>query len=167
MIRSEKNTDNLLRLFCQGEDVLTNQELTKKVREISLNYFKRPFEHEAKWNQRLRTTGGRFFPKDLHLDFNPKMAKLENFEGVVLHELTHYHLYRTQRGYKHQDADFKRLLAQVGGLRYAPAVEERKVKYDYVCQNCGQNYPRQRKIDTKKYRCGKCRGQLKIKTSRI
>ncbi len=41
--------------------MLTNQELTKKVREISLNYFKRPFEHEAKWNQRLRTTGGRFF----------------------------------------------------------------------------------------------------------
>ena len=57
--------------------MLTNQELTKKVREISLNYFKRPFEHEAKWNQRLRTTGGRFFPKDLHLDFNPKMAELE------------------------------------------------------------------------------------------
>ncbi|MCI2094319.1 MAG: SprT family protein, partial [Lactococcus lactis] len=33
------------------------------------------------------------------------------------------------------------------------------------CQNCGQLYPRQRKIDTKKYRCGKCRGKLILKTS--
>ncbi|MFK5277397.1 zinc ribbon domain-containing protein, partial [Lactococcus lactis] len=26
------------------------------------------------------------------------------------------------------------------------------------------NFPRQRKIDTKKYRCGKCRGKLILKT---
>ena len=143
--------------------MLTNQELTAKVKETSLSYFKRPFEHKAMWNQRLRTTGGRFFPRDLHLDFNPKMAELAEFEGVVLHELTHYHLYRSKKGYKHQDDDFKRLLAQVGGLRYAPAVIKKEVKYYYICQNCKQIYPRQRKIDTKKYRCGKCRGKLMIK----
>ncbi len=103
--------------------------------------------------------------KDLHLDFNPKMAELKDFEGVILHELTHYHLYRSKRGYKHRDADFKRLLSQVGGLRYAPSVIDKKIKYYYSCQNCGQLYPRQRKIDTKKYRCGKCRGKLILKTS--
>lgn len=162
---SVKFTDSRLCEPVKGGKVLTNQELTAKVKEISLTYFKQSFDHEAKWNQRLRTTGGRFFPKDLHLDFNPKMAELKDFEGVILHELTHYHLYRSKRGYQHRDSDFKRLLSQVGGLRYAPSVIDKKIKYYYSCQNCGQLYPRQRKIDTKKYRCGKCRGKLILKTS--
>lgn len=143
--------------------MLSNRELTMKVRQISLSYFKLPFEHEALWNQRLRTTGGRFFPRDLHLDFNPRMADLTDFDRVILHELTHYHLYRAKRGYKHQDSDFKELLAQVGGLRYAPQVAEKLMKYSYCCLSCGQLYQRQRKIDTKKYRCGKCRGKLLLK----
>lgn len=143
--------------------MLSNQELTEKVRQLSLLYFKQPFIHEAFWNQRLRTTGGRFFPKDLHLDFNPKMAALTEFDGVILHELTHYHLYRAKKGYQHRDADFKKLLAQVGGLRYAPSVAKRSTRYIYCCQSCQQHYQRQRKIDIKKYRCGKCRGILRLK----
>ncbi|MCL2677172.1 MAG: SprT family protein, partial [Streptococcaceae bacterium] len=55
---------------------MTNQELTEWVRKISLEKFGWEFEHSAQWNSRLRTTGGRFFSKDMHLDFNPKMADL-------------------------------------------------------------------------------------------
>ena len=62
------------------------------------------------------------------------MAELKDFEGVILHELTYYHLYRSKRGYKHRDADFKRLLSQVGGLRYAPSVIDKKIKYYYSCK---------------------------------
>lgn len=140
--------------------MLTNLELTERVRKLSLVNFQRSFDHEARWNKRLRSTGGRFFPNDLHLDFNPKMAELAEFDRVILHELVHYHLYRQNRGYKHADKDFKALLAQVGGLRYAPKIIDKTPRYLYICQNCQQIYPRQRKIDLKKYRCGKCRGQL-------
>ena len=140
--------------------MLSNQELTVRVRQISLAKFQKSFDHEARWNGRLKTTGGRFFPKDLHLDFNPKMAELPEFERIILHELVHYHLYRAKRGYQHKDAEFKQLLVQVGGLRYAPSVTEKVYTYHYQCEKCSQDYYRKRRIDTQKYRCGKCRGQL-------
>ncbi len=47
--------------------------LTEYVKQVSLEDFGNPFIHQAQWNSRLRSTGGRFFPKDGHLDFNPKV----------------------------------------------------------------------------------------------
>lgn len=138
----------------------SNEALTAHVKWLSLEKFNRAFTHKASFNSRLRTTGGRFFPKDCHLDFNPKMAQLPEFDKIILHELTHYHLYIQKRGYHHQDAEFKQLLKAVGGLRYAPALT--CPKWRYVCENCGSIYPRQRKIDPKKYRCGRCHGKLNL-----
>ncbi|WP_460016437.1 SprT family protein [Lactovum odontotermitis] len=135
-------------------------ELTNYVRKVSLAKFNMPFRHKAYWNTRLRTTGGRFFPADSHLDFNPKFAEHPEFDKIILHELCHYHLYQAHAGYKHEDRDFKLLLKQVGGSRHAPSLAPRKINYLYICENCGFAYPRQRRIDTKKYRCGKCRGKL-------
>lgn len=137
---------------------MNNRELTEYVQQLSVAKFGINFVHQAQWNSRLRSTGGRFFPRDMHLDFNPKMAELPEFDQIILHELVHYHLYIQKRGYKHSDRDFKELLQEVGGLRFAPSLSQRK--YIYSCQNCGQQYLRHRKINMGKYRCGKCRGEL-------
>lgn len=143
-------------------------DLTSYVRLVSLEDFGWPFQHEAVWNNRLRSTGGRFFPKDGHLDFNPKVLEehgLEVFRKIVRHELCHYHLYHQGKGYKHSDRDFKNLLKQVDGLRFVPKSNQPKpAKYHYACQACGQAYPRQRRVDTSKYRCGRCRGSLAQKS---
>ena len=138
--------------------------LTEYVQEVSREDFGRPFRHEARWNPRLRTTGGRFFPKDGHLDFNPKMVEahgLALFRKIVRHELCHYHLFFEKKGYRHGDRDFKNLLQEVGGLRFAPQIEERVQSFHhYSCQSCGQPYQRRRRINTQKYRCGRCHGHL-------
>ena len=138
--------------------------LTEYVQEVSREDFDRPFRHEARWNSRLRTTGGRFFPKDGHLDFNPKMLEahgLDLFRKIVRHELCHYHLFFEKKGYRHGDRDFKQLLLEVGGLRFAPQIEERVQSFHhYSCQSCGQPYQRRRRINTQKYRCGRCHGHL-------
>lgn len=138
--------------------------LTEYVQEVSREDFDRPFRHEARWNSRLRTTGGRFFPKDGHLDFNPKMLEahgLDLFRKIVRHELCHYHLFFEKKGYRHGDKDFQKLLQEVGGLRFAPQIEERVQSFHhYSCQSCGQLYQRRRRINTQKYRCGRCQGQL-------
>ncbi|MDR0297324.1 MAG: SprT family protein [Streptococcaceae bacterium] len=140
---------------------MTSQELTEFVNRLSLTYFERPFLHTARWNSRLRTTGGRFFPKDKHLDFNPKMAgDALAFKKIVLHELCHYHLYLQHKGYQHKDADFKQLLEKVGGSRFAPQIAPRKINHLYGCKTCGQTYPRTRRINTRVMRCGKCHGKL-------
>ncbi|MBY5033825.1 SprT family protein [Streptococcus gallolyticus] len=138
--------------------------LTDYVKQVSEEDFGRPFLHEVFWNNRLRSTGGRFFPKDGHLDFNRKLLDqfgLETFRKIVRHELCHYHLYFEKKGYKHGDREFKELLRRVDGLRYAPSLPSNKENiHHYHCQVCGQVYTRKRRIDLKKYRCGKCRGQL-------
>ncbi|HER5543832.1 SprT family protein [Streptococcus pyogenes] len=137
--------------------------LTNYVQEVSLADFGKPFHHKAYWNKRLKTTGGRFFPKDGHLDFNPRMLEEHGeliFRKIVRHELCHYHLYFEGREYHHKDRDFKDLLAQVNGLRYVPTSSKSKTNHHYSCQTCGQVYQRKRRINLAKYVCGNCHGKL-------
>ncbi|MDQ7936465.1 SprT family protein [Lactiplantibacillus sp. WILCCON 0030] len=146
---------------------MTDGQLQQLVSQISLHDFKRPFRHRAYFNARLRTTGGRYQLESHNIDINPKM--LTDFDektlvGVIKHELCHYHLHLTQRGYQHRDADFKRLLAQVGGSRYAPTPKKQTrlaYRYTYQCQRCGLVYHRKRRLDTQRYTCGRCRGPIK------
>ena len=139
--------------------------LTDYVRQVSLEDFGKTFKHQAQWNTRLRSTGGRFFPKYGHLDFNPKVYQelgLEVFRKIVRHELCHYHLYYEGKGYKHKDIAFKELLKEVDGLRFVPPLSSTRQKpvLVYKCHSCGQAYQRKRRIDTKRYRCGLCHGKL-------
>lgn len=139
--------------------------LTDYVKQVSIEDFGKPFKHQAQWNTRLRSTGGRFFPKDDHLDFNPKVYQelgLEVFRKIVRHELCHYHLYFEGKGYQHKDLAFKQLLKEVDGLRFVPPLSSanQKPSLVYACQSCQQIYQRKRKIDTNRYRCGLCRGKL-------
>ncbi|OFI48331.1 SprT family protein [Floricoccus tropicus] len=142
--------------------------LQEYVEKVSLEDFGIAFTNQAYWNNRLRTTGGRFFPKDFHLDFNPKIYEkfdLNVFRGIVRHELCHYHLYKAGKGYRHADRDFKNLLKAVEGLRYTPTYDRPQTpissQHKYICTKCGQGYVRKRRINTRKYVCGKCRGRLK------
>lgn len=147
--------------------MMTNQALQQLVEQVSLRDFHLPFVHQATFNARLKSTGGRFHLKDSHLDFNPSLFETSTRavqEGIIKHELCHYHLYRAHRGYKHGDADFRHLLQQVGGLRYAPT-STKKARYCYQCTQCGQRYFRQRRIDLNRFACGRCRGRLALSSS--
>jgi SprT-like protein len=71
-----------------------------------------------------------------------------------------------RKGYQHRDADFKRLLVEVGATRHCRplpgATRSLPVKYLLLCTACGMNYPRKRRADPRKYACGRCRGRLKL-----
>lgn len=145
---------------------MDQEQLQELVKKISKKFFGKPFIHQVKINRRMRTTGGRYHLDDHHLEINvhflePKYAKY--LEGIIKHELCHYHLHLAGKGYRHRDRDFKNLLKKVNGSRYAPDIGLRKTKkanYLYICQNCQQRYFRMRKIDTRKFCCGRCRGKL-------
>lgn len=150
---------------------MTNEQLQKWVEEISVHSFGVPFRHRAEFNARLRTTGGRYFMKSHNIEINP--TQLETFgrdevEKIIKHELCHYHLHLSGRGYKHRDPDFKALLQQVKGSRYCQSLPDRKsrkpqpVRYKFLCNVCGMEYPRKRKMDPNRYRCGKCAGKLTL-----
>lgn len=147
---------------------MTQEELQTLVEEISIQYFHRPFVHQAKINNRFKTTGGRYHLNDHHLEFNPHyldQSHRQDLIGIIKHELTHYHLHLLQRGYRHQDQDFKALLKSVDGSRYAPDIglkQKRTPKFIYRCNACGQIYPRQRQLNLRKFVCGKCHGKLNL-----
>ncbi|SEK60579.1 SprT-like protein [Carnobacterium iners] len=141
-------------------------ELQKLVEEISIVYFKQPFEHVATFNSRLRTTGGRYHLKSHNLDFNLKILEafgMLEFIKVIKHELCHYHLHLAGKGYQHKDNDFKVLLKQTGGSRFVQSVkitsDEKKI-WLYQCKSCQIIIRRQRRFNTKKFVCGKCKGKL-------
>lgn len=143
---------------------MTDQELQRLTQQWSLEFFQRPFTHQAVFNRRLKTTGGRYHLNDHHIDINPAMIdqfNLDNLRGVVLHELCHYHLHLMGRDYHHRSRDFKQLLTQVGGSRYAPALAgNQQHVITYECQRCHARFIRHRHINTHRYVCGKCRGKL-------
>lgn len=144
---------------------MTDQELQALVEATSLKYFKKPFQHRAYFNSRLRTTGGRYFVKDHHLDFNPRFVEVLGHEGfidIIKHELCHYHLHLAGLPHDHRSPEFQQLLAQVGGLRYVPRLPPTKPQavWQYRCQTCGRAFERRRRVDVRRYVCAHCGGHL-------
>ncbi|USS87859.1 SprT family protein [Fructilactobacillus hinvesii] len=140
---------------------MTDQQLQQLVETISTEAFHRPFCHHAYFNRRLQTTGGRYHLRSHDIDINPKMAQNPAvLTGVIKHELVHYHLHQTGKSGKHNSPEFKQLLQAVGGSRYAPRLTA--PKYLYQCEHCGQQYPRQRRLNVNRYVCSRCRHRLKL-----
>lgn len=141
------------------------QELVER---ISKEVFHKPFLHEATYNKRLRTTGGRYMLKDHSIQINPLVFELHGMDeliGVIKHELCHYHLHLEGKGYQHKDADFKKLLKMTNSPRHcrplAPRNRKHSVIHQYECQTCRLIYRRKRRMNVQKYRCGKCEGEIR------
>lgn len=143
-------------------------ELQMLVEEVSIKVFRKPFRHIASYNKRLRTTGGRYLLKDHSIQINPLVFEIYGMEeliGVIKHELCHYHLHLEGKGYQHRDRDFKELLKQTDSPRHcrplAPRNQKQRVIHEYVCQSCKLIYHRKKRMDVRKYRCGKCAGEIR------
>lgn len=145
---------------------MTQLELEKLVNSLSVTYFGKPYKDEVTFNNRLRTTGGRYIPSQRRIELNPKYLDEmddDEFYGIIKHELCHYHLHIEGKGYKHRDFEFKQLLKQTGSPRFCQPLpsEIKKRSFKYICTDCGQVYLRKKRIQTNRYRCGKCKGRLK------
>ncbi|ARI78827.1 SprT family protein [Halobacillus mangrovi] len=145
---------------------ITNEQLHQWTDDISREYFGKPFFDDVMFNARLRTTGGRYIPSKRVIELNPKyLSELgeEEFKGIIKHELCHYHLHIEGKGYGHRDKEFKELLKKTGSPRHCNPLPSQKLTHlhRYVCTRCEQEYKRKRRVNIKRYRCGKCRGKLK------
>lgn len=148
---------------------MEQRELQQLVQQLSIEAFRKPFKHETRFNARLRTTGGRYKLIDGSIEINPAVLELYDMKeliGIIKHELCHYHLHQEGKGYRHGDADFKRLLKETGSPRYCKplgtATSKPKKIHLYQCKSCQLEYRRKRKMDVRKYRCGKCAGEITL-----
>jgi len=147
-------------------ELMQVSELHSLVMNISLRYFNKPYKGEVIFNARLRTTGGRYLPGKYLIELNPKYyleASEAEFIGIIKHELCHYHLHNENKPFGHGDIEFKELLKRTGSPRFCqPLVSQWKEPIIYKCRKCSMIYPRKRKVNTKRYSCGKCRGKLEL-----
>ncbi|MCT2534973.1 SprT family protein [Aquibacillus koreensis] len=148
---------------------MEQEELERIVNDLSIRFFHKPFIDKVSFNNRLRTTGGRYIPSRRTIELNPKyLMELgkEEFYGIIKHELCHYHLHIEGKGYKHRDPEFRELLRRTNSPRFCQPLPSQKTnelmyKYKFRCVRCNHTYNRRRMIDTRKYRCGKCNGEIK------
>lgn len=143
--------------------------LQNLVEDVSLSYFNKPFLHQASFNSRLRTTGGRYLLQTHNIELNEKYYRelgLEELIKIIKHELCHYHLHLENKGYKHRDPDFKELLKSVGAPRFCHTLPSRVDKktlvyYHYECVECKLKYIRKRRVNLSQFVCGRCKGKLR------
>jgi len=151
---------------------MEDSELQQLVMGISAETFGKPFRHQAYFNPRLRSTGGRYLLKSHNIEINKKyLEQLGEKEliGIIKHELCHYHLHLEGKGYLHRDRDFRLLMKKVGAPRFCTRLPENLEKNRlqkvliYECSKCHLEYKRKRHINTSKYVCGICQGKLVVK----
>lgn len=148
---------------------MEDYQLQELVENLSIKFFQKPFRYQALFNNRLRTTGGRYLLKSHNIEINRQyLEQLGEKEliGIIKHELCHYHLHIEGKGYQHRDADFRELLKKVDAPRFCSSLPDRPVRKRsnkilvYKCSKCEQLYQRKRTINVTRYVCGKCRGKL-------
>jgi len=147
-------------------ELLSEQALYELTNDLSTTFFHKSFKHEVRFNHRLRTTGGRYLPAVKTIELNPKYFfefGQSEFIGIIKHELCHYHLHIEGKGYKHGDNDFKQLLKLTNSPRHCSPLPSQKETHHYVyrCTECSLEYKRKRRVNVKKYRCGRCMGELR------
>lgn len=139
-------------------------ELQQHMEEVSLQFFHKEFRHQASFNNRLRTTGGRYLLQSHNIEMNPKYLEnfgLAYFIDIMKHELCHYHLHLEKKGYQHRDKDFRELLKKVGASRFCATIPREITMHEYTCEHCKKSFLRQRRFNVNRYRCGACQGRLR------
>lgn len=117
---------------------MDEQEIQRLVEEVSLQYFEMPFLHKAVFNNRLRTTGGRYLLKSHNIELNYRYYEVygeEELVGIIKHELCHYHLHIAGRGYKHRDRDFRELLKKVEAPRFCKQMINEEKEKRFISMN--------------------------------
>lgn len=143
--------------------LLDERKLNEYTRELSLQYFGKPYESKVSYNNRLKKVAGRCFTKSGNIELEPVYIKHvddEEVKDTILHELVHYHLDRQGYVREQHGAKFKALASKVGASRYAKNVP---IKYynhvKITCKECGRSILKYRAAPST-YRCGACGGKL-------
>lgn len=116
-----------------------------------------------RWNSRLRTSSGRFFPGSrvrglaATIEVASYLNEEPDFEThvreTIAHEMIHYWLWVRRRPYGHTD-EFYAKMELMGARRYNPVPRKRPYKYLYQCSHCAAVFKARRKLGT--LACAKC-----------
>ncbi|HSL94197.1 MAG TPA: SprT family protein [Bacillota bacterium] len=134
-------------------------DLQSMTERLSVECFGKPYLGQARLNPRLRTSAGRFLGGSEVIEVNPAYIDTHSEAGLIdtlKHELIHYHYPKAGHG-----PVFRREAARIGCSRFCAPLPGSAPRLRYLCQSCGHIYLRKRRVDVRKYSCGKCQGKLR------
>lgn len=143
--------------------LLDERKLNEYTRELSLQYFGKPYESKVSYNNRLKKVAGRCWTESGNIELATvysKYASDKEFKDTILHELVHYHL--NEAGYvrERHGAKFKALASKVGASRYAQHIPMKYYNHVKItCKDCGRSILKYHAAPST-YRCGACGGEL-------
>ena len=118
-----------------------------------------------RWNSRLRSSAGRFFPGSrMWIVERPPVIEIASYlqqeaaseihiRDTMAHEMIHYWLWVRRRPYGHTDEFWARMKA-MGVSRYNPVPRPRPYRYVYECISCRAAFPARRKLGV--LACARC-----------
>ena len=143
-----------------------NPELVSVFQEINGQFFEGFLEvPELRWNSRLRSAAGRFFPGQTRLGRRvPPAIELASYlreevngtahiRDTLAHEMIHYWLWVRRRPYGHT-AEFIAKMNLMGVSRYNTVPRKRPYKYVYQCIACQREFKARRKLGP--LACARC-----------
>lgn len=143
------------------------EPLQRIFQEINQKHFDGFLEPPVlRWNGRLRTSSGRFFPGSKRKLFGSRPPIIEvasyllqeqesevHVRETLAHEMIHYWLWVRNRPYGHTD-EFYSKMELMGARRYNPVPRRRPYKYLYGCEHCQTQFKSRRRLG--KLACAKC-----------
>lgn len=138
-------------------------ELFRRINESHFDGFLDP--PVLKWNSRLRTSAGRFFPgsRKFFREIPPRIEVASYLieevnaekliEDTMAHEMIHYWLWVRYRPYGHT-AEFMKKMTEMGVSRYNPVPRLRPYRYVYRCLSCLSEFQARRKLGA--LACARC-----------
>lgn len=132
--------------------------LAAMAERLALRWFAIPFDGRVVWAERLRYRAGEYRPADRCIRISRPYHERYGAaltEGILLHELCHWWLYRAGIRHRENAAVFQALLRRTGAPRRAPAAPllPRPV-HAYRCPSCGRRYLYRRRVSG--YACREC-----------
>lgn len=118
-----------------------------------------------RWNSRLRSSAGRFFPgsrrfpelRQPAIEVASYLLEESTAEALIAdtmaHEMIHYWLWVRRKPYGHT-AEFMQKMREMGVSRYNPVPRPRPYKYIYRCSGCSTEFPARRRLGL--LACAKC-----------
>jgi SprT-like protein len=141
-------------------------ELRQAFEEINRSHFDGFLEAPTlRWNSRLRSSAGRFFPgfrrlwkeRPAAIEIASYLCEEPNSSALIrdtlAHEMIHYWLWIRRRPYGHT-LEFSQKLKLMGVSRYNTVPRQRPYKYVYTCRSCAGEFKARRKLGP--LACARC-----------
>ncbi len=141
----------------------------KTLKEIYHTFNERYFNNElpadakVEWSEKMTRNAGACIPRKKVIRISWHYAKSfpKDVENILVHEMIHLK-FPNHGAQFHKEVDRINSCGEDINVARFSLGRAKDPKYRYVCTECGAQFPRDKKVNTERYKCGRCMGSLEL-----